>query len=170
MHHEGRLKVVLKLQCCIVFDKLQALLLIAVFHSVISTPTRGPSEAKTIWCELSPPRQLHDEHQLVQDFFDKQTVGHLLIVVLRPISTPSTLKLTLSTPRLEMCTWPCPNHFLDPANTLLWGGDFDKAPPYLQEEYTKPLMFFKAPITLLHTFSNNDEIFMLTNHFNWQLS
>ena len=82
-------------------------------------------------------------------FFDKQTVGHLLIVVLRPISTLSTLKLTLSTPRLEMCTWPCPNHFLDPANTLLWGGDFDKAPPYLQEEYTKPLMFFKAPITHL---------------------
>ena len=81
--------------------------------------------------------------------FYKQTGGHLLIVVLRPISTLSTLVLTLSTLRPKMCTWPCPNHFLNPANTTLSGGDFDKAPPYLQqEENTKPLMCFETPLRL----------------------
>ena len=83
--------------------------------------------------------------------FYKQTGRHLLIVVLRPISTLSTLVLTLSTlgPE-EMCTWPCPNHFLDPANTTLSGGDFDKAPPYLEEEYTKPLMFSRPRYAFVH--------------------
>ena len=151
MHNEGRLKVVLKLQCCIVFDKLPALLLITVFHPVIFTPTWGPSKTKAIWCELTLPHLLHDEYELVQDhFWQTDWRAPFLIVVLRPISTLSTLVLTLSTlgPE-EMCTWPCPNHFLDPANTTLSGGDFDKAPPYLEEEYTKPLMFSR-PHAFVH--------------------